>query len=159
MRTTLAMAFAMLLSACATAPSAPAPDVTSISVDISSWGYLQERWTISSNGEATFESKQRGDRLDTAPRSQTFTFTPADFERVRSALAPNERFIDSGLACDVAMTDAPYGKVRWRRADGTEQEVSYYTACRDSRDLSFFFEHLNAADQIVHDLAGAPGHF
>jgi hypothetical protein len=157
MRALLAVAIASIVSACATPP--PMADVTRITYQVSSWGYVQERWTIAANGEATFErtptSAQLGAPLQPA---QTFTLTPADFERIRTTLAPTERFIDGGLTCEVQMTDAPYGTVTWQRLDGAEQQVSFYSACRETRDITLFFTQINAADQAFHQLTGTPTH-
>jgi hypothetical protein len=159
MRAINAAAIAILLGACASAPAAPAEDTTRISFQVSSWGYVQERWTIAADGQATFEQTQPGAQLGTPLLpAQRFTLTPADFGRIRATLAPTERFIDGGLACERQMTDAPYGAVTWQRSSGAEQHVSFYTACRETRDITLFFAQLNEADRIFHELTNAPTH-
>ena len=159
MRALTAIAAALLLGACATAPTAPSPNTTRITYQVSSWGYVQERWSISAEGEATFAqtppSAQLGAPLQPA---QTFTLTSADFERVRTTLAPTERFIEDGLDCQVQMTDAPYGAITWTRSGGAEQQVSFYSACRETRDITLFFTQINEADRIFHELTRAPAH-
>ena len=154
MRTLIAAAIATLVSACAT-PLTPSADVTRISYQVSSWGYVQERWTIAANGEATFERTPTSAQLG-APLQppQAFTLTPADFERIRTTLAPTERFIGGGLACEAQMTDAPYGTVKWQRSSGAEQQVSFYAACRETPDITLFFAQLSAADRTFHQLTG-----
>lgn len=143
---------AIALGACASAP-APASDVTRISYQISSWGYVQERWTIASSGEATFERTPSRAQLGTPLQpTQTFTLTPADFERIRSTLEPTERFAAGGLPCEVQMTDAPYGTLTWQNAGGGEREVRFYTACRETRDLTLFFTKVTDADRDFHRL-------
>lgn len=148
-----------LLGACASAPTTPTADTTRISYEVSSWGYVQERWTIAANGQATFEHTQPGAQFGSPLLpAQTFALTPAGFERIRTTLAPTERFIENGLACEVQMTDAPYGAVKWQRAGGAEEQVSFYTACRETRDITLFFTQLDEADRIFHQLTGAPTH-
>lgn len=159
MRTLAATAIAILLGACASAPATPAEDTTRINYQVSSWGYVQERWTIATDGQATFEHTQPGAQFGTPMLpAQTFALTPADFERIRAALAPTERFIDGGLACERQMTDAPYGAVTWQRSSGAEQQVSFYTACRETRDITLFFMQLNEADRLFHELTNVPTH-
>lgn len=156
---TIAVIVLGLLGACASAPAAPTVDTTRIRYEVSSWGYVQERWTIAADGQATFEQTAPGAQFGSALLpSQTFALTSADFERIRATLAPTERFIDGGLACEQQMTDAPYGAVSWQRSSGAEQQVSFYTACRDTRDITLFFTQLNAADQAFHQLTNAPTH-
>lgn len=158
MRTIVAIA-AVFLNACAATPAPPSEQMTRITYEVSSWGYVQERWTIASDGHATFEQTQPGAQFGSPLLpAQTFTLTPADFERIRMTLAPTERFIDGGLACERQMTDAPYGAVTWQRSSGVEQQVSFYTACRETRDITLFFTQLNAADQAFHQLTHAPTH-
>lgn len=152
------LVLAVIASGCAATPPAPSAAITDIAYEVSSWGYPQERWSISSTGAATFESKPANAQLDAPMQSQSFTFAPDDFERIRSELAPAERFIARELACDVQMTDAPYGAVRWRRADGAVGEVRFYTACRPSADLTLFFERLGAADARMHALTNTLNH-
>ncbi|MBP6688889.1 MAG: hypothetical protein KA153_02765 [Hyphomonadaceae bacterium] len=158
MRAFTAIAIA-LLGACASAPTTPTADTTRISYEVSSWGYVQERWTIAADGQATFEHTEPGAQLGSPLLpAQTFELTSADFERIRSTLAPTERFIADRLTCEVQMTDAPYGAVKWQRVGGTEQQVSFYSACRETRDTMLFFTQLNAADHIFHQLTNAPTH-
>ncbi len=159
MRTTAAIAIATFIGACASTPSTPAQNTTRISYQVSSWGYVQERWTIAADGQATFEHTQSGAQFGSPMLpAQTFVLTPADFERIRATLASTERFIDGGLACERQMTDAPYGAVTWQRSGGAEQQVSFYTACRETRDITLFFTQLDAADRIFHELTSAPTH-
>ncbi|MEQ1489144.1 MAG: hypothetical protein ABL932_01200 [Terricaulis sp.] len=156
MRTIVAIAAAIFLSACASTPAPPIKQTTRITYEVSSWGYVQERWTIAADGHATFEQTESGAQFGSPLLpAQTFTLTPADFERIRTTLAPTERFIEGGLACERQMTDAPYGAVTWQRSSGVEQQVSFYSACRETRDITLFFTQLNAADQIFHQLTGA----
>ncbi len=56
------------------------------------------------------------------------------------------------------MTDAPYGAVTWQRSSGGEQQVSFYTACRETRDITLFFTQINEADKIFHELTDVPTH-
>lgn len=159
MRAISAAAIAILLGACASAPPRSSENTTRISFEVSSWGYVQERWTIGVDGQATFEQTQPGAQIGSPLLpAQTFALTPADFERIRSALAPTERFIDGGLACERQMTDAPYGAVTWQCSGGAEQEVSFYTACRETRDITLFFTQINEADKIFHELTDVPTH-
>jgi len=159
MRAIMAIAAALLASGCASAPLAPTAETTRISYQVSSWGYVQERWAITADGQATFEQTEPTARLGSPLQpAQTFALTAAAFERIRTALAPTERFIEGGLACQVQMTDAPYGTVTWQRAHGAEQQVSFYSACRETRDITLFFTQLNEADRIFHELTGAPTH-
>jgi hypothetical protein len=152
-------AVALLASACASTPPLPAAETMRISYQVSSWGYVQERWTISADGQATFEQTEHGARLGSPLQpAQAFALTPAGFERIRAVLAPTERFIEGGLNCDVQMTDAPYGTITWQRVGGAEQQVSFYSACRETRDITLFFTRLNEADGIFHELTGAPTH-
>lgn len=155
---TIFIAFAAFLTGCAATPPTPTLNATRITYLISSWGYPQERWSIAANGETTFESKPANAQLDTPMQSRTFTLAPADFTQIQVQLAPNERFIANGLACEVAITDAPYGTIQWQRSDGSQQEVRFYTACRNTADLTFFFQHLNAADEAMHALTNMPDH-
>lgn len=155
----IAIAFAALLCACAATPSAQPAPVTRVSYEISSWGYPQERWSVAANGEASFERTQPGAQFGSSMTAQSVTLTPADFERIRADLAPIERFAEHGLTCEVQMTDAPYGTVKWQRSDGGEQQVSFYTACRETHELTVFFEHLNAADDRFHTLTNTSDHF
>lgn len=155
---TIAFALAALLVGCTSAPPAPTVAATRITYEVNSWGYPQERWSISSTGETTFESQPTPSRLDTPMQSQSFALTPADFEQIRTELAPAERFITRELNCDVQMTDAPYGTVKWQRVDGSVQEVRFYTACRPTADLTLFFDRLGAADERVHALTNMPDH-
>ena len=144
---------ALFLCACASPPEAPVADTTLITFQVSSWGYVQERWSIAADGHATLEQTQPGARFGSPLLpAQTFALTPADFERIRETLAPTERFIAHGLHCDVEVTDAPYGTVTWRRADGAEERVSFYSACRETRDLTLFFSHLNDAELAFREL-------
>lgn len=159
MRAIASAAVALLASACASAPPSPAAEATRISYQVSSWGYVQERWIIAADGQATFEQSDPTARLGSPLQpAQTFALTPAAFERVRAALAPTERFIEDGLACEVQMTDAPYGTLTWQRTGGAEQQVSFYSACRETRDTRLFFTQLNEADRIFHEIAGVPTH-
>lgn len=142
-----------LLGACASVPEIPPADTARITYEVSSWGYVQERWTIAADGQATFEQTQPSAQLGSPLLpAQTFALTPADFERIRATLAPTEHFITHELVCEVEMTDAPYGTVTWQRTGGAEQRVSFYSACHETRDITVFFTQLNAADQIFHQL-------
>ena len=142
-----------LLSACASAPTTPTADTARITYEVSSWGYVQERWTIAADGQANFEQTQPSAQLGSPLLpAQTFALTPADFERISATLAPTERFITHELVCEVQMTDAPYGTVTWQRTGGAEEHVSFYSACRETRDITLFFTQLNAADRLFHDL-------
>lgn len=154
-------ALAVLLAGCAAtpqAPSTPGAQITGITYVVNSWGYPQERWSITAAGEATFESKAATSRFDAPMQSQSFTFSAADFAHIQAELAPTERFIADGLACEVQVTDAPYGSIQWQRADGSQQELRFYTACRPTSDLTLFFNHLNAADERIHALTNQPDH-
>ena len=158
-RTVVATASATLLGACASAPPAPVEETTRITYQVSSWGYVLERWTIAAGGQATLEQTQRGAEFGSPLLpAQTFTLTSADFERIRTALAPTERFIDGGLVCERQMTDAPYGAVTWRRSSGVEEQVSFYAACRETRDVTLFFTQLDVADDAFHQLTNTPTH-
>ncbi|MCX7359279.1 MAG: hypothetical protein NT015_14190 [Alphaproteobacteria bacterium] len=153
------LVLALILGACASAPRPPAQETVRITYEVSSWGYVQERWVIASDGRATFEQTQSGAQFGTPLLpAQNFALTPRDFERIRTTLAPTERFIDGGLACERQMTDAPYGTVTWQRTDGADQQVAFYTACRETNNITLFFTQLNAADEIFHQLTGAPTH-
>lgn len=159
MRAITAIVAALLTSACASAPPTPSAETTRIAYQVSSWGYVQERWTITADGQATFEQTARNAQLGSPLQpAQTFALTPAAFERIRTTLAPTERFIEGGLACEVQMTDAPYGTITWTRSGGVDQQVAFYSACRETRDITLFFTQLNEADRVFHELTGAPTH-
>jgi hypothetical protein len=133
-------ALATLVAACAT----PAPEATTrISVEILSWGYVQERWSVSSTGEASLERVPAGAQLTTPPVAQTFTVTAEDFEQIRAALAPAESLIDN-LECNRVIADLPYGAVRWQRADGSEDVIRFDYGCQPNRGLEVFFRSLDA---------------
>lgn len=151
-----ALAAAILLSGCATSGQSSYPPAVRITFEVSSWGYVQERWSISAAGDATLERPPAGSQLGTAAESQTFSLTPADFGRINATLAPNERFIAGGIACRNRITDAPYGKLVWRRADGAEQQITFDIGCERSPEWSAFFERVTAADGIFHQITGTP---
>jgi len=145
---------ATLVCACATsAPDAPA---TLITFEVNSWGYVQERWTIASSGQATLSRPPSGSQFGTPAETQTFALTPADFERIRITLSSNERFIARGIACENRISDAPYGALKWRRADGGEQKVTFDIGCERSQDWDAFFERITAADGVFHQMTGTP---
>jgi hypothetical protein len=152
----LALAVAVLLSSCATSGQSPYPPAVRITFEVNSWGYVQERWSIGAAGDATLDRPPAGSQLGTAAESQTFSLTGADFERINSTLAANERFIAGGIECRNRITDAPYGKLVWRRADGAEQQITFDTGCERSPEWSAFFERVTAADGIFHQLTGTP---
>lgn len=147
-----ALAALALLAACTTTP-APAP-VTRISYEQMSWGYVQERWSIHADGATTLELHPEGATLDTPANTTTHALTPADFERVRAALAPAEAMLKQGVPCEREITDAPYGAVRWTRADGSEGAIRYDYGCRANARLGLLYERMGAANVIVHEATG-----
>lgn len=155
---TIATALLAFVASCAATPPAPTAHATRITYVVNSWGYPQERWSIAASGEVTVESKAANAQLDAPMQAQSFTLTPADFAQIQADLAPAQRFIANGLACETQMTDAPYGTLQWQRADGSQQEVRFYTACRPTSDLALFFGHLNTADERIHALTNQPDH-
>ncbi len=153
---TLAVAFTALLCSCATFKQSGHPQAVQIIFELNSWGYVQERWSISAAGDATLERPPGGSQLGTAAQSQTFSLTAADFERINAALAANERFIANGIACENRVTDAAYGALKWRRADGAEQQVTFDLGCERTANWTAFFERIAAADGIFHQITGTP---
>jgi hypothetical protein len=147
-------ALVMLLSACATQP-APAPPAVRITLEVSSWGYVQKRWTISNDGVVTLEAPPQGATLGTPPTVQTFALTPADFERVRQSLAPAEAMLEAGVPCERSITDAPYGAVRWVRPDGSAQAIHFDFGCLRNERLDLLYERMDAANDILDEAIGA----
>jgi hypothetical protein len=143
---------AVLLAACAT--SAPAEPTSRVTVEISSWGYLQERWSITATGEASLERVPEGGQLTTPTVTQTFTTTPQEFEQVRAALAPAEPLVDN-LNCERVIYDLPYGTVTWLRADGTQDAIRFDVGCRPNPGLDTLFDSIEAA-RVAFDAATAP---
>lgn len=162
MRALVATLSAFVLAACATAdttPSAPpfSAAVQSITMHTTSWGYTMERWTIDASGSASLERRARGVSFQEQLTPQTFSVAAADFERVRGALAPGERFAGHYFSCEPerAYTDAPSGSLTWVLADGSERTVGWYLGCIDPQaDRDAFFEWTNAADAAFHEITG-----
>jgi len=136
------IALALFLAACAT--TAPPEPSTRVTVEVFSWGYLQERWSVSATGEASLERVPQGAQLATPPVSQTFTITPEEFEQVRAALAPAEPLVGN-ITCNRTITDMPYGAVKWQRGDGSEDTISFDYGCQPNPGLELLFERLEAA--------------
>lgn len=139
---------AVLLGACATHDAAV--PITRITYEAMSWGYVQERWSISASGDASLETLSEGAQLGTPTTTRAITLTPEDFERIRDALAPVQR-LKGDIPCERVITDLPYGAVRWALADGTEQSVRYDVGCRPNSRLELLFERMEAASAIFHD--------
>jgi hypothetical protein len=148
------LALVTLLSACAT-QTAPAPPAVRITLEVSSWGYVQKRWTIGNDGAATLETPPQGATLGTPATMQTFALTPADFERVRESLAPAEAMLEGGVPCERSITDAPYGAVRWVRPDGNAQEIHFDFGCLRNERLDLLYERMDAANAILDEAIGA----
>jgi hypothetical protein len=105
----LIAASALLLAACAT--PAPAQErVTRITFEKMSWGYVLERWVINDDGAATLEARPEGARFGEPTTTTALTLTPADFVRIREALAPAEALLKRGVPCEREIADAPYGR-------------------------------------------------
>ena len=64
--------------------------------------------------------------------------------------------IAGGIECRNRITDAPYGSLKWRRADGVEQQITFDIGCERSADWTAFFERVTAADGIFHQITGTP---
>jgi hypothetical protein len=148
------VALVMLLSACA-AQSAPVSPAIRITLEVSSWGYVQKRWTIGNDGVATLEAPPQGATLATPTITQTFALTPADFERVRESLAPAEAMLEAGVPCERSITDAPYGAVRWVRPDGSAQAIPFDFGCLRNERLDLLYERMDAANDILDEATGA----
>ena len=146
-------ALVVMLAACAT--PAPAQErVTRVTYENMSWGYVLERWVINDDGAATLEVRPQGVPFGEPTTTTTLTLTPADFMRIREALAPAEAMLKQGVPCERIIMDAPYGAVRWQHDDGTEGAIRYDFGCRANPRLGLFYERMDVAGQVFHAAAG-----
>lgn len=103
--------------------------------------------TVDSDGSGVFV----GQSHTTVTGSRNFTVTPAQFDSFARHLAPlrpasgTVRY-DSGSQCTSMATDLPSADVKWRGADGQEQELYVYFGC--------FF---TGSEAMVQRLQQAPG--
>src|SRR5262245_56252641 len=93
--------------------AAPQPNATAITFETMSCGSMTQSWTMNAQGEATLTERPEGGGRNAPLQTRTFKVAPADFERLRTLMAPAEKFIKKGLACRTEMTDLPYGAFKW----------------------------------------------
>lgn len=169
-RAVLSLAVAALACGCAAqsgiiAPDARPPaetaavqsDAAKITFRITSWGYTMEEWSIDSAGRASLVLLPRGVSLQEPIAPTSYSASPADFERVRAALAPAERLAGRYFSCDNnRVTDAPSGSVTWAAEEGGEKSVRWYMGCLEpDADSDFLFERTNEAYAIFHQITDA----
>jgi hypothetical protein len=168
-RAMLFVAVGALASGCAAQPGivasdAPPPaemaaaqsDAAKITFKVTSWGYVMEEWSIDSAGRASLVQRAPGVSLLEPIAPTTYSASPADFERVRAALAPAERFAGRHFSCDNAVTDAPSGSVTWATEEDDEKTVGWYMGClQPDAESDFLFQRTNEAYAIFHQVIGA----
>ncbi|MBB4838044.1 hypothetical protein HNP52_001095 [Sphingomonas kyeonggiensis] len=122
--------FALPLSLAACAPAAPvvapAPAVSSIAMDRSSWGRPVSRWTIDAAGKGSYTVPEpdvfNAERLVT----RGFATGPEGFAEIRKLLAIGEARAGRELVCGARITDQYYGTVRWG-----DVHLVYDMGCQD----------------------------
>ncbi len=128
---------------------------TFIRVRERSWGELVHEWWIDESGAGSHASAVRDPKDD-----RKWILTPSRFsvgakgyQQLADLLKPVEQYIGKEIACDISMTDTPYGDVTWSR-DGKVGRVSYRYGCKSSV-TEMVFPRLAAADKLVDEWAQA----
>ena len=119
-----------------------------------SWGQLQWRWTVNSDGSGEF--------ISTAPRSKDFNdrsvitrhwnAATGRFNEVSELLSSVESYADKALPCTKAIYDLPYGNVAWSR-DGKKRVVNFDLGCR-SIEVDRLYTQMAAAYGLASKWAG-----
>jgi hypothetical protein len=153
-----AMLILAVLAGCA-APAvepAPAPTAESLSFDSNSWGKPLSAWTVERSGRGRYTASKDASsghfhEYDLVTRS--FPVSPEDYRRIEALLRPAHAYAGESLPCELTLTDAVYGKVRWGGPAGARQ-VDFNLGCT-SKKVGPIYDGLWQADQLVERLAAA----
>ncbi|WP_448662684.1 hypothetical protein ACG3SL_18830 [Sphingomonas sp. CJ20] len=145
----IALAGALAGAAPAQEAPAPAPRLERIEMVTQSWGRPVSRWWIDASG--------KGEQVRPAPDvfnagtlvTRGFDAGTAGFRRVRVMLGRAEARGGVPLPCINRITDAPYGEIRWTRADGQVQTQRFDTGCRDFGARQSLDERARAEALVV----------
>jgi hypothetical protein len=136
---------ALLLIASLSLTGASAPD-EAISFDINSWGKRIHEWRIEPDGSIHYAHSASNSFQDSEMVTQDIQPSPARYIWLRNLLAPVRNWVDKGLPCTEAFTDAPYGSLRW--GEGKELGFNGAFTCKDPT-AQHAFELIRQADEQV----------
>ena len=145
------IAAALAMAAPAAGQRLGAPNITTITVETTSWGRLIARWTIDDSGDLRYTSPEP-DVFNAAHYvTRQYKVGRQGFGRIRAILTGAERS-RRPLKCRQAVTDAVYGKVTWDLPGARERTLSFYTACSE-RATRTIVGQIGEADTLARNWA------
>jgi hypothetical protein len=108
----------------------PLPRNAVIAMRTNSWGKLLSSWRIEANGEGQYTASAAiagGGFYDYDVINWRFSAGAEGFARIEGLLRDAERGIGE---CQIVMTDAPYGRIDWTRAEGPPGLFQFNYGCQ-----------------------------
>ncbi|WP_404335791.1 hypothetical protein AB2M62_17335 [Sphingomonas sp. MMS12-HWE2-04] len=121
-----------VLAAIATGAPNPVTAPATISVDVNSWGRRVVEWSIDARGEGRYSAVEpNAFARDARWVVRRVAVGPKGYRQLRALLASVERRGAGALPCTIAVTDGPYGDVRWSGPGGERHAIRYLAGCRE----------------------------
>ncbi|WP_066798262.1 hypothetical protein [Sphingomonas soli] len=129
----------------------PAAQAEAIELEMWTWGRPMTRWSITPAGALTFTTPEpdpfKAERMVTR-RYQAGETGYARIRTLTSEAAMIAAVAGAELPCTRAITDAPYGELRWTGGDGQRRTLRFYTACEEA-DARRIIGQLQQADDLA----------